>query len=392
MKKSLTSPFTKKKNLHTVEYLWLDGSKPIQKLRSKTRLIYDNTLRANIPEWSFDGSSTYQSPSQNSDLMLQPIRNCQDPLRGEHSRITLCEVHLPGGVPHKTNHRAHLKKLLNKHSIKNQDIWLSFEQEYTLFKDTRPLGWPKKADPKPQGPYYCGVGTNRVFGRNIVEEHMHICKEAGLLISGINAEVMPGQWEFQIGYRDYPKEIADPLTVSDHLWMARWFLYRIAEKYGIRVSLKSKPMEGDWNGAGLHTNFSSKPMRTIPGSSSSPLSSQKNNTKSYKFNKAFLNTKKRVFKNELLGIDAIMDAVSRLSKKHKSHIAVYGEDLHKRLTGKHETSPIDKFSHGISHRGASVRIPAHVFKNKCGYFEDRRPAANANPYIVAHKLISSLYE
>ena len=166
-----------KQAIDTVEYLWLDGTRPLQKLRSKTRLLYHNG-KMSVPEWSFDGSSTGQADSKNSDLLIKPTAVCKDTLRGEHSYITLCEVYLPDGAPHQTNHRASLKALFNSCSIKNQDIWLSFEQEYTLFKNSRPLGWPKKTEPQPQGPYYCGVGVDRVFGRNIAEEHMHICREA----------------------------------------------------------------------------------------------------------------------------------------------------------------------------------------------------------------------
>ena len=346
-------------NMIYAEYLWLDGKQPTQELRSKTRLLpfATNTTPtlSSFPNWSFDGSSTYQAQGSQSDLILKPVCFCKDLLRGDTSYIVLCEVFLPNGNPHPSNHRKHLRSLMAKKEIAQQEIWMGFEQEYTFFKNSRPLGWPKKGTPLPQGPYYCGVGVNKVFGRSIVEEHLKLCQQAGLYLYGINAEVMPGQWEFQIGHRNQHTEISDPLTVSDHLWIARWILFRVAENSRVTVSLDNKPVRGDWNGAGMHTNFSTKSMRE-PGA----------------------------------GIKHIQEAIDHLSKCHKEHIAVYGEALEKRLTGLHETCSIDEFKYGISHRGASIRIPAHVQKTGCGYFEDRRPGANANPYRIASRLIQTV--
>jgi len=217
------------------------------------------------------------------------------------------------------------------------------------------LGWPDRGYPAPQGPFYCGVGADEVFGRHMVEEHAAACIEAGLMIYGTNAEVMPGQWEFQIGHRGIESENADPLTVSDQLWIARWLLYRIGEDYDINARLHPKPVKGDWNGAGMHTNFSTQATR---------------------------DPKK--------GMDAIHKAIKALEKNHAKHIKVYGADLELRLTGKHETAPMDKFSSGIADRGASVRIPRSVEINHCGYIEDRRPGANANPYEVAAMLVETI--
>ena len=233
--------------------------------------------------------------------------------------------------------------------------WIGFEQEYTLFDGSTPLGWPDRGYPAPQGPFYCGVGADEVFGRPLVEEHTQACMDADLMIFGINAEVMPGQWEFQIGYRGIDSESADPLTVCDHLWIARWLLYRLGENYGISATLHPKPVKGDWNGAGKHTNFSTKAMR-----------------------------------DPKTGITAINKAIEALSQRHQEHIAVYGHGLEERLTGKHETASIKTFNSGVSNRSASIRIPRAVALNGYGYFEDRRPGANANPYEVAAALVRTV--
>lgn len=341
-------------------YIWIDGTEPSQTLRSKTKVLphpHNGSMTLNdFPEWGFDGSSTYQAEGRNSDLLLRPACFLHDPILGGDNYLVLCEVMNPDGTPHKSNKRAILRDIMAKVG-KKHDPWIGFEQEYTLFKGQQPLGWPDRGYPAPQGPFYCGVGADEVFGRNLVEEHAEACIEAGIMIYGTNAEVMPGQWEFQIGYRDIPSETADPLTVSDHLWIARWLLYRIGEEYDINARLHPKPVKGDWNGAGKHTNFSTVETRDP--------------------------------KN---GMNAIHKIMKGLEKNHKKHIAVYGHDLESRLTGKHETSSIHSFSYGIADRGASVRIPRSVSNQGYGYFEDRRPGANANPYEVAAILVQTVSE
>lgn len=343
-------------NLAQVTYIWIDGTSPTQTLRSKVKIVphKDETLSLeDLPQWNFDGSSTYQASGHDSDLLLQPVCIVEDPILGYGNYLALCEVLNPDGTPHPSNKRAKLVKLMEK--CKDQDPWIGFEQEYTLFSGQQPLGWPDRGYPAPQGPFYCGVGADEVFGRHLVEEHAHACLDAGIMLYGTNAEVMPGQWEFQIGYRGVDSEKADPLTVSDHLWLARWLLYRLGEEHGITAKLHPKPVKGDWNGAGNHTNFSTKAMRT-----------------------------------EKTGMDAIHDAIKALEKRHKDHIAVYGHDLEQRLTGRHETAKITEFVAGVGNRGASIRIPRSVALKGCGYLEDRRPGANANPYEVATVLVETI--
>ncbi|MEX0762759.1 MAG: glutamine synthetase GlnII [Dehalococcoidia bacterium] len=321
---------------YQAEYIWIDGTKPTAKLRSKTKIIKDGEAP---PVWGFDGSSTQQAPGEQSDCVLNPVLITPDPLRSKSNgdnKLVLCEVLLTDMTPHPTNSRAALVKSTEKYG--DFDIWFGMEQEYTFFEGVKPLGWPDNGFPAPQGGYYCGVGADEVFGRAIVEEHMRACMDAGLEISGINAEVMPAQWEFQIG----PVGIPD---IGDQMWLARWLLYRIAENHKVSATLYPKPVKGDWNGAGCHTNFSTKQMR-----------------ESY---------------------DPCVAAAEALATKHDLHIKNYGYGIEERLTGLHETASYREFSYGVSNRAASVRIPWQVARDQKGYIEDRRPNANCDPYLVA---------
>ncbi|CAG8504026.1 11783_t:CDS:2 [Diversispora eburnea] len=314
------------------EYVWIDGDSG---LRSKTTTLDKSpTDVSELKEWNFDGSSTNQAPGDNSDVLLRPAAFFRDPFRKGDNIIVLCETYNNDGTPHRTNYRHECAKIMAAHA--DAEPWFGIEQEYTLFdQDGQVLGWPKGGYPGPQGPYYCSVGANVAFGRDVVEAHYRACLYAGVKISGINAEVMPG------------------IDMGDHLWMARFLLHRVAEDFGIVVSFHPKPIKGDWNGAGCHTNYSTAAMRAEGG------------------------------------IKAIYEAIERLSTRHLEHIAVYGEDNDQRLTGKHETGHISQFSSGVANRGASIRIPRHVAAEGKGYMEDRRPASNIDPYRVTHIFVET---
>ena len=344
--------------MRQAEYIWLDGENPTQQVRSKARVVQVSDEIALDPEaypcWGYDGSSTYQADGGDSDLILQPVRVVKDPVRGGNATLVLCEVFGPDGTPHQSNTRATLRGVLEAGGAL-ENAWVGFEQEYTLFAGDRPLGFPADGFPAPQGPFYCAVGAGRVFGRDFVEAHSQACLDAGLMLYGINAEVMPGQWEFQIGYRGADNEVADVLTVSDHLVIARWLLRRIGEQFGVDPRLDPKPVDGDWNGAGAHTNFSTDAMR-----------------------------------NRATGLKAIRRAVERLESRHDEHIAGYGAGLADRLTGLHETCSIADFRSGVADRGASIRIPRSVELSGSGYLEDRRPGANCDPYTVCALLVETI--
>ncbi len=345
--------------MRQAEFLWLDGALPDQQVRSKSRvLVVDESASfdpAAYPEWGYDGSSTYQASGHDSDLVLRPVRVVRDPFRGGDDRLVLCEVFTPDGTPHATNTRARLREVLDAGGAK-QEPWVGFEQEYTLFAGERPLGFPVDGtEPRPQGPFYCGVGADRIFGRDFVEAHTRACIDAGLMIYGINAEVMPGQWEFQIGYRGIAGESPDVLNVADQLVIARWLLRRVGEEFGVEPRLDPKPVKGDWNGAGNHTNFSTAAMRS-----------------------------------RATGLGAIRDAIERLAARHDAHIAGYGHGLADRLTGLHETCSIHEFRSGVADRGASIRIPRSVEIEGAGYLEDRRPGANCDPYTVCALLLETV--
>lgn len=323
------------------EYIWIDGTEPTAKLRSKTKILADG---AELPIWGFDGSSTNQAEGHASDCVLKPVFSCPDPIRGGDDVLVLCEVLNTDMTPHPSNTRARLVEVAEKYAA--QEPIFGIEQEYTFFDGERPLGFPVGGFPAPQGGYYCGVGADEIHGRDVVEAHLENCLKAGLGISGINAEVMPGQWEFQVG------PLA-PLEVSDQLWIARWLLYRTAEDFKVSATLDPKPVKGDWNGAGAHTNFSTKAMRE--------------------------------------GYDAIITACESLGEGSKplDHVKNYGAGIDDRLTGLHETAPWNEYSYGVSNRGASVRIPWQVEKDGKGYIEDRRPNANVDPYVVTRLLVDT---
>ncbi len=315
------------------EYIWIDGTDPTPLIRSKTKVI---TTTGEPPVWGFDGSSTKQATGEQSDCVLVPVFTCNDPLRGGNNILVLCEVFNTDMTAHETNTRHACRETETK--FRDQELWYGLEQEYTLMSGGKPLGFPSEGEPPAQGEYYCSNGNGRAFGRVIAEEHLFLCLQAGLNIGGINAEVCPGQWEFQVGPNG-------TTSVGDHLWVARYLLERTAEKYNVDVSFEGKPMKGDWNGAGCHTNFSTKQMR-----------------ESY---------------------DAVVAAAEALGKNTDAHISNYGHGIEDRLTGAHETCSHQEFKWGVSDRTASLRIPWHVERTGKGYVEDRRPNANCDPYVVA---------
>jgi glutamine synthetase len=332
---------------YKLEYIWLDGYTPVASLRSKTQIKeYKNfpTLEE-LPNWGFDGSSTQQAEGRSSDCVLKPVAVYPDSTR-KNGALVMCEVMMPDGVtPHPSNTRAGI--------FDDEGAWFGFEQEYFLYQDGRPLGFPENGYPAPQGPYYTGVGFQNVgdVARQIVEEHLDLCLDAGINHEGINAEVAKGQWEFQI----FGKGSA---TAADQVWVARYILLRLCEKYGIDVNFHCKPLGAtDWNGSGMHANFSTTYMREVGG-------------KPY--------------------FEALMAA---FAKNLNEHIAVYGPDNHMRLTGLHETQAIDKFSYGLADRGSSVRIP-HAFVNNGykGYLEDRRPNSQGDPYAIASRILKTIAE
>ena len=328
---------------YKLEYIWLDGKTPVPELRGKTKIEeFDSTpALADIPLWGFDGSSTMQAEGKSSDCILKPVALYPDASRNS-AFIVLCEVMLPDGTPHPTNTRSNAPD--------DPEFWFGFEQEYFLYKDGKPLGFPKDGFPGPQGPYYCGVGYKYMgsVARQIVEEHLELCLAAGINHEGINAEVAKGQWEFQIFGKGSHK-------AADDLWTARYLMMRLCEKYEVDVVWHCKPIRGDWNGSGMHTNFSFKHLRDVGGK------------------------------------DYFEDLMGAFASYREAHIDVYGPDNHLRLTGLHETAPIDEFRYGLSDRGASVRMPVNFIKNGYkGYLEDRRPNSEADPYQIVSRIMETV--
>lgn len=299
------------------EYIWLDSE---ENFRSKIKIIPE--FNGVFPEWNYDGSSTGQATTENSEIILKPVKA----VPFEDKMLVLCA----------TASRKKVEEIFNKK--KDCIPWFGLEQEYFIYQNGQPLGYT----PKKSGIYYCGVNTQ--LGRPFAEEHMKACLAAGLTVSGINAEVVAGQWEFQIG----PVEGID---AADQLMLARYLLVRLAERYEYQIVFHPKPIANE-NGSGCHCNFSTKEMRD--------------------------------------DIKFIHSAIDKLKESHIEFIRNSGKDNHLRLTGKNETSDINSFTVGYGSRGTSIRIPNQVILEGKGYFEDRRPAANCDPYIITSMILESL--
>jgi glutamine synthetase len=344
-----------------LEYIWLDSH---SNFRSKTKIMYTNTVNikdiSTLPVWNYDGSSTGQATGYDSEIFLIPRVIFLDPFRKDlsnNSYLVWCDSVNKDLKPLENSTRQSAIEVFEEY--KQVEPWFGLEQEYFIInpKTKYPLGFNLSQEhgllcPDPQGKYYCGVGSNYVFGRNIAEKHMEYCLYAGIIICGINAEVAPGQWEYQIGP-------CVGIDAGDHLWVSRYILNRISEEYEYEISYHPKPLdkllgyEADWNGSGCHTNFSTKEMR------------------------------------DENGIEHINKAIDRLSKRHNNHMKYYGLDNHMRMSGKHETSSYNNFTFGRANRGASVRIPNVVLDELKGYFEDRRPGSNADPYLVTSLILKT---
>ena len=332
---------------YKLEYLWLDGYEPVANIRGKTTIkeFAKFPKLEELPWWNFDGSSTRQAEGKTSDCMLKPVAVYPDTTK-KNGVLVMCEVMMPDcKTPHPSNGRATIPD--------DSGAWFGFEQEYFLYKDGKPLGFPSSGFPYPQGEYYTGVGYRNVgcIAREIVDTHLDLCLDAGINHEGINAEVAKGQWEFQIFGKGSKK-------AADEMWVARYFLNRLCEKYCLDVEYHCKPLgDTDWNGSGMHCNFSTKYMRETGGEA------------------------------------YFLALMAQFEKNCAEHIAVYGPDNHLRLTGLHETQSIDQFSWGIADRGASIRVP-HSFKKNGwkGYLEDRRPNSQGDPYAISSRVLKTIGE
>ena len=335
-----------------VEYVWLGGTG--WDFRSKGKVlntpIKDHTQ---LPIWNYDGSSTGQAPGHDSEVNIRPIKVVPDPFRGGHHKIALCEAYLPDGRPSESNFRATALKVFEDPEVKKEDIWFGIEQEYIMMREKhdgalKPIAWKENCIQKAQGQFYCGVGYGNALYREVAEEHLKVCLDAGLDMAGINAEVFPGQWEYQVG-------ICKGIDVADQLWLSRYFLYRVCEKHEIIPSFEPKPLKGDWNGSGCHTNISINSTRDAKDK-----------------------------------IGAISKFLDQQGKYHKEDLKFYGEHNDERLTGLHETASMDKFTWSVGGRHTSIRIPYSTEKGETGYFEDRRPAGNMDPYLTCARIADSL--
>ncbi|KOB79260.1 Glutamine synthetase [Operophtera brumata] len=331
-------------------YIWIDGSGI--NLRSKDRVL--NRIPCGpdtAPGWAFDGSSTGQASTDKSDTTLRPAAVYRDPFRLYPHVLVLCEVYEGGGTkPAPTNNRKFCNDLCEMH--RSDEPWFGLEQEYTMLDvDGWGLGWPKGGGfPAVKYQYsYCGVGAKYIAGRDICEAHEKACLYAGLDFEGTNAEVMFACWEWQIG-------TSVGIKAADDLWTSRYIMSRVAEDYGVDITYHPKPMGAFHPGVGMHHNFSTIKTRSKGG---------------YKL---------------------IEEYIKKLETNHMKHMKQYGNDEatnRMRLSGKFETAPFDKFTAGVANRKASIRVQRKTKEDDMGFFEDRRPAGDCDPYLVCGLLLET---
>lgn len=332
------------------EYIWIDSDYTDGRsfdLCSKGMTVDARPREAGeLPIWTYSGADA-------SDVHLVPRRIYRDPFRKGDNILVLADTYeeppaasgKSHGPPTNYNTRAACDAMMARAEAEGDDPWFGIEQEYYLLdvNNDWPLGWPKNNYPGRHDSYYCATGTGKAVGRDIVECHYRACLFAGVKIGGINSEVAPGQWEFQVGP-------CSGTSAGDDLWIARYILQRICEMFHVCVTFDPKPIPG-WAGIGCHTNYSTKATRAEQG-----------------------------------GMDAMKGQIEKLRARHSEHIAVYGDGNERRLTGKDDTMSMDQFEFGTD-RQTSIRIPIKVAAKGYGYYEDRRPAANMDPYLVT-KLIA----
>ena len=327
--------------LHLLEYIWLDSE---GNCRSKTKVTNLKSKLSDIKElseWNYDGSSTGQAETGSSEVILKPVKFVPDPFRASNgSFLVLCETYHPDGTPLASNTRHTATKIFEMNSEHSEPMF-GLEQEFFISRKTCgqlvPVSFPdNQTVPSGQGDYYCGVGGSNVYGRDLIEQILQRLLHSRIPITGLNAEVAPAQWEFQV--------CATGIDAADSLILLRYICNRVLEKQHLYMDIGAKPVQGDWNGSGCHINYSTDLMRNEGG------------------------------------FQHIEQAITNLSKKHDIHIRHYGDDNNMRLTGKHETSSMSDFSYSVAGRHTSIRIPSTTKVNRCGYFEDRRPSSSLDPY------------
>ncbi|CAK6972208.1 glutamine synthetase-like [Scomber scombrus] len=325
-----------------VTYVWVD--KTGERVRSKIKSLNEEPAGIrDIPEWSVG----WMIDELSTEVILVPVRMFRDPFFLDPNKLVLCEVLYNSYEPIESNQRSKCAKVMEE--VKEFQPWFGMEQEYTVFGlDGEPFGWPSQEWTFTR--VSCGVGIDKVFGRDISICHYKACLYAGVKICGTNAESLPSQWEFQVGP-------CEGIEMGDHLWIARYILHHVCEDFGVVASLDAKPIKGIDATSGCHTNFSTLEMRSEGG------------------------------------LQFIKEAIRRLGKRHFQHLQVYdphgGADNMTRLTSQRSTSSFHDFSTATACRNVSVRIPGYVSRRGCGYFEDRRPAANCDPYMVTRALVET---